>query len=57
MSALRTIAIRMAFVLLTASAAVAFAACGKKGPLYLPSPTAVAPAGETPAPRGDQDRR
>jgi len=57
MSALRTIAIRTAFVLLAASAVVAFAACGKKGPLYLPSPTAVAPAGETPAPRGDQDRR
>lgn len=58
MSLLRTIAVKALVVSLTAMAMTSLAACGKKGPLYLPDPAAsAAPAGAVPADREKQERR
>ena len=58
MCPLRTIAVRALVVSLAAAAIPSFAACGKKGPLYLPDPgVSTAPAVAVPANRDEQERR
>jgi predicted small lipoprotein YifL len=58
MSLLRMSAVGVLVVSFAAAAIAPIAACGKKGPLYLPEPeTSATPADSVPASRDPRERR